>query len=286
MARNKGWFKTDQQDGDRTIEQQLVGLDLLFSMVAGKTVLDVGCAEGLIGTELMHCGAASVHGVDVIVPHISYARTMALPGMSYEVANADRYSPTKKYDVVLLLAILHKLKGPAAAAERLSKVAPAAVVRLPPTGPVVVDSRSDNEPQDILAAMKRAGMELVLETRGTFDEWIGYFARDPAYWAQAADTTEKAAEVERVDNVEHAQQPSAASHDADAEPAAVGVQAAETEPAGHVAEAARPSAKPHVEANLENRTPEKVDAKGRAAKPAAKAAAKTPAKAAKKAARR
>ena len=47
-----GWFTTAKRPGDRTLEQQLVGLDKVLAEVAGKTVLDAGCAEGLISMEI------------------------------------------------------------------------------------------------------------------------------------------------------------------------------------------------------------------------------------------
>ena len=52
----KGWFVTDGRAGDRTLAQQLVGLDKIN--VQGATVLDVGCAEGLISIEMAKRGAA------------------------------------------------------------------------------------------------------------------------------------------------------------------------------------------------------------------------------------
>ena len=48
----QGWFSTKGRLGDRTLKQQLMGLDPLFAECKGKTVLDVGCAEGLISIEL------------------------------------------------------------------------------------------------------------------------------------------------------------------------------------------------------------------------------------------
>lgn len=41
----KGWFTTEGRPGDRTFEQQLLGLDRLFTECEGKTVLDVGAGD-------------------------------------------------------------------------------------------------------------------------------------------------------------------------------------------------------------------------------------------------
>lgn len=42
----EGWFHTPGRLGDRSLDQQLMGLDSLFERCFDKTVLDVGCAEG------------------------------------------------------------------------------------------------------------------------------------------------------------------------------------------------------------------------------------------------
>ena len=42
------WF-----GGDRTFEQQMTGLDWLAEACRGKSVLDFGCAEGLISIHLL-----------------------------------------------------------------------------------------------------------------------------------------------------------------------------------------------------------------------------------------
>jgi 16S rRNA G966 N2-methylase RsmD len=46
------------------LEEQLRGLEPMLSEVKGKTVLDIGCAEGLIAREVLERGAAKVIFID------------------------------------------------------------------------------------------------------------------------------------------------------------------------------------------------------------------------------
>ena len=63
MRAAMGWFvinhdKAGHRDGDRSLEQQMRGLEKLVREVHGKTVLDIGCAEGLISMALVRAGDA------------------------------------------------------------------------------------------------------------------------------------------------------------------------------------------------------------------------------------
>ena len=182
---DKGWFEVEGRPGDRTLEMQMLGLDPLFTEVAeyelrgGVRILDVGTAEGLIAIELGRW-KAHVHGIDIVPSHIEKANEL-VGGMpcTFEVADANEYEPHKEYDIVLLLAILHKLKDPSRACARLAKAAKDLVVmRLPPEhAPAIVDKRSDSVKHDMQAVMTWYGFELERVTRGSFSEWTGYFRR-------------------------------------------------------------------------------------------------------------
>ena len=183
--KRKGWFIAGGRDGDRTLEQQLIGLAPLFETIAGKTVLDAGCAEGLISIELAKAGAVKCHGLEFVKWHVHMAMDFAAEAgvpCTFEVANLNEFDidQCEPADVVLMLAILHKLKDPTAACTALAgRARETCVIRLPPTGPVIVDDRSERVPHDILLAMVRAGFDLTHETVGPFDEWMGYFTRHP-----------------------------------------------------------------------------------------------------------
>ena len=110
---NKGWFSTPGRPGDRTLDQQLNGLDRLFMEARGKTVLDVGCAEGLISIELAKAGAIAVHGVEIVPEHVKVANKLRgdLP-VTFEVGDANVWQPRRSYDIVIALALLQKVSPP------------------------------------------------------------------------------------------------------------------------------------------------------------------------------
>lgn len=178
----KGWFSTPNRPGDRTLEQQLKGLDLLFSEVHGRSVLDIGCAEGLIAFELADAGALCVHGVEIVPEHVHVAQALVNGSdldCTFEVADANTYTPRQHFDIVIALALLHKLRRPDLACERFATFARDLVVlRLPPqTAPTIVDARSGGIPYDMGAVLANAGFVLADVRRGHFNEWCGYYRR-------------------------------------------------------------------------------------------------------------
>lgn len=108
-----------EQLGDRTVDEQIRGLHWALQECKGRTVLDIGCAEGLIAFEFAKAGASHVHGIEIVRDHIQIAyRLRDKAGLSkavtFEVADlAALPAPTKQYDIVLALAVVHKLKDPA-----------------------------------------------------------------------------------------------------------------------------------------------------------------------------
>lgn len=173
---------------DRTLAQQMMGLDRLFAQVEGKSVLDVGCAEGLLSIECVKSGAAKVHGVEIRMEAVANAtrnkRRMVddhlLEQLSFKLEDANIYEPHEMFDIVLLLAVLHKLKNPTAACARIVKYATdLVVIRLPPAhAPTIIDERSGSQPHHIGVTMDKAGFELEHSSYdGPFGEWVGYYRR-------------------------------------------------------------------------------------------------------------
>ena len=175
----EGWFTTPDRPGDRTLEMQLLGLDPLLDEAKGVTVLDIGCAEGLVSMEMARRGA-QVTGIEIVPGHIEVAKRLrgALP-CRFEVADANVYEPDEPYDIVLMLAVLHKLRDPSRALARFAKATKTlAVIRLPPEhAPAIVDKRSGGVKHDTAAVMAWYGFHLERVTRGSFAEHTAYWRR-------------------------------------------------------------------------------------------------------------
>lgn len=177
----KGWFTTQGRPGDRTLEDQLKGLDWLLANCFGKTVLDVGCAEGLLSIELAKRGALAVHGVEIVADHVKVGQKLqgALP-ICFEVGDANTWTPPRRYNIVIMLALLQKLRNPTEACHRLAAAASEAVVlRLPPANaPTIIDDRSGNNPHHTDRVMHKLGFKLYEENYdGHFGEYVAIWKR-------------------------------------------------------------------------------------------------------------
>jgi len=86
----------------------------------GASVLDIGCNRGLVAFEFANNGARAVHGCDYYEPGIETARQLFADLRNcesrFEVvdlcegANAMKIFGNARYDIVLMLAVYHKLK--------------------------------------------------------------------------------------------------------------------------------------------------------------------------------
>lgn len=180
----KGWFEIPGvQSGFRTQGEQLEGLFDLANVVRGRRVLDLGCAEGLIAKHLLAQGATYVLGIDCFGQAIKEARAQCI-GLPAHFIRADlniaRPWIDEQFDVVLMLAILHKLKDPPALVNEVLRMDPELiVVRLPPHCPGYVrDERSGFQIHDVAKQIVDSGYTMT-EGSGPRDEWIGFFRRRP-----------------------------------------------------------------------------------------------------------
>lgn len=113
-----GWLKIPGvQDGDRDLQEQMLGLDQALASAKGKTVLDIGCAEGLIAREFVRAGARHVTGLELLEDHLTVAREQCkgLPAtfICAEMRAWIEKNPNpQQYDIVLALGIAHKLHQP------------------------------------------------------------------------------------------------------------------------------------------------------------------------------
>lgn len=188
------WFKIPgEAQGDREPDEQMKGLGPLFAEVAGRRVLDLGCAEGLIGLECLKRGAAFVHGIEIVPGHIEVARKLYAEqdparyslqvGDLAEIAAGELASPEVwQYDVVLALAVLHKFKRIAPVAEFVAAAArDLAVIRYPSSCPngVIIDERSNRRPFNVPAFMAERRFALQRTEKGPRREVTAYYRRQP-----------------------------------------------------------------------------------------------------------
>lgn len=120
MIGGKGWIAVPgiRENADRTLEEQLLGLELGIAEAAGKTVLDLGCAEGVIGREFARAGATRVLGIESLAGHLEVARLACAAETQMEFAQAylqdwiPAHPDPEVFDLVLALGIIHKVYDP------------------------------------------------------------------------------------------------------------------------------------------------------------------------------
>lgn len=135
----RGWFAIPGVTfGDRTLAEQMMGVEPALAEAKDKTVLDLGCAEGCIALEFAKAGA-TVLGWDYNADLIETARSeLAKVGplpVAFELARIERtlIDPERpQFDIVLALAVLHKLPDPQAGVRFCAETArELVVIRLP-----------------------------------------------------------------------------------------------------------------------------------------------------------
>lgn len=154
MKGPKGWFTIPGvQNGVRDMTERTTPLRPLLPHVRGATILDLGCAEGLISKWLIDDGRARlVHGLDAYEPYLETARKM-MPRDRYKTKFAvcdfnhfERDAATvgllPGYDVVLALNVIQKLLDPRAMLMTAASYAGTWFVYSGPA-PVIKDVRSN-----------------------------------------------------------------------------------------------------------------------------------------------
>lgn len=181
-----GWFKIDgTQHGLRHLKEQLKGLEPLRPYLPSASILDLGCAEGLIGKYCIDTwGANALTGIESVKERVELARQICAgyEDVKFIVGDADNLEAIRgqlleRYDVVLALAILHKLRDPWKAYRFLAKLCTKAlVIRMPDPSPTFRDARSGNKEFDA-RSLTDHGFKLVAHGPGPRMEWTGIFER-------------------------------------------------------------------------------------------------------------
>ena len=178
-----GWFVIPGvQEGRRKAEEQTIGLEPVLAVAAGKSVLDLGCAEGLICKAFLDADAAMVHGVDcsravlavagVICPSTA-ARFTRLDLNKWETAGPDRHPDfADRYDIVLMLAVAHKVQDP----ERLFRHALALTGEWLAVRAAPVFSGKNGKPFDMMDYLA-ADFTFEAQTDTPRGEWVAVFRR-------------------------------------------------------------------------------------------------------------
>ena len=160
----KGWFAVPGvQEGERDMAERVVGLEKVKAAARGKSVLDLGCAEGLIGDWLIReGGAVSLLGLEKHPPYVEMAKKLVPRGYFF-VADFDQPDWDKNlvtHDIVLALNIAHKLEKPEEFLDIVVSLAKE-IIALALPAVIIKDHRSGYVPVDVIAHMQLRGFDLI-----------------------------------------------------------------------------------------------------------------------------
>lgn len=127
MGRRKQWFEIGDEgtgSGTKFLEQRAQNLDVIKDALGdhdGVTLLDVGCVEGCIGAWVVDNNSkdSTIHGIERnenMEPRFyQFMETQGLKEAKFWCHDMNLDPPRgllEQYDVVLLLAVAHKLRNP------------------------------------------------------------------------------------------------------------------------------------------------------------------------------
>lgn len=189
---DKGWFKVPgiRPHGDRSLDEQRMGLEKALAECKGKRVLDLGCAEALISREFALAGAKEVVGMELLAPHLDVARKVCkgLPVRFIQAHLGDWATrhpvPGDRFEIVLALGIIHKLDDPGllmrwaaySAKELLCFRAPAKKTEAP-SGDYLIKSKFTNTTCNVPETMRAAGFVDEGTHNGVRGEAVQYWRR-------------------------------------------------------------------------------------------------------------
>lgn len=97
----------------RMMHEHLVRYLFAGQLVAGKSVLDVGCGVGYGAQKLGQLGAASVTAFDISPEAVAHAtRYYAHPAVRFELGNAENFTLGAKFDIVTCFEMIEHVEHP------------------------------------------------------------------------------------------------------------------------------------------------------------------------------
>ena len=109
-------YEKYQRDGFTDKKWELLKLSTID--LINRSVIDLGCNEGLIGRNCLKLGADSVTGVDYNWRYLEIARSN---GLITELCDLDNYEFKRAYDVVIFLAAFHYVRDKELLLEKIFK---------------------------------------------------------------------------------------------------------------------------------------------------------------------
>jgi len=116
----KGWISLPgiREHADRTLAEQMLGLNDALAEAEGRTVLDLGAAECAISKEFAKAGATRVFAIESLHEHLEVARRYCADTPQVEMQQGylqdwiPAHDPPEVFDIVLCLGIAHKIHDP------------------------------------------------------------------------------------------------------------------------------------------------------------------------------
>lgn len=186
--KNKGWLSVPgiREKADRTLEEQTHGLEHAYAEAQGASVLDLGCAEGLIGREFAKRGAVRVLGLELLKDHIDVARKACadFPQMEFQHTNLFYHSQTvhpEPFDIVLALSVIHKMPVPETLLRWAAKSAMKLLLLRAPKwahkGTMIHSKHYNGSVCDTVKVMESEGFEHIRTINNSRNEPLHYWRR-------------------------------------------------------------------------------------------------------------
>jgi SAM-dependent methyltransferase len=167
------YYKTDNE-GNVDFADRWNDLKEILEITNNDTVLDVGCAEGLISIEVSKT-AKIVDAFDVepyrIIQAKENAKKARRNNINFRVSSYEDYA-YKSYDIVLLLGVYHKIKSKNRREQSLNSMFTQCQKQFYIRVPVISDSVSDQvgiHTEEIETVADKQGFELVFKSDPRYD---------------------------------------------------------------------------------------------------------------------